>query len=348
MNAENKKGIIWEILKELAAKKRITEIVINGPDNLFVERDGGFIQLNVEISARDITDFVNEVCVLNKKKCDQDNPILDGILPDGARVNIIHPPYAKASPAITIRRYEIMNVRLDENTDLFGLNPGWVHFFKALVAARMNLIVSGGTGAGKTTFINLLLSEIPLSERIVTIEDTLELQVSNPNVVRLEYGRNVQDNSLYLGATDLVKNALRMRPDRIILGEVRGGEFFDLLQAMNTGHEGSMSSIHANTSSDCFARMENLFLMAGFDLPLFAIKKQIADAVDFIIQLGRNKSGQRVITEIREITGMEAGVVLSQTIAEWSEDTLKWKGLVPECMQKLHQLGELPMNFFST
>jgi pilus assembly protein CpaF len=219
-------------------------------------------------------------------------------------------------------------------------------FLKAVIASRLNVVVSGGTGVGKTTFLNLLINEIPTHERVITIEDTLELSINKPNVVRLESGAKALQSKSNLSTRDLVKNTLRMRPDRIIIGETRGGELFDLLQAMNTGHDGSMTSVHASSGSECLSRMETLFLLAGFDIPLSVVRRQMTSAVQFIIQLGRDKEGGRVINEIIEVCGMEGTTMLIQTIASREEGVLQFKGIAPKCMEKLNRIGGLPLNFF--
>ena len=337
---------VWKLLSELEQKKGITEVVINDPKRVFVERQGQFIQLNVQLSKNDIYDFSKEVAHFNKKEFDKFNPVLDGILPDGSRINVIAEPFSQGSPAITIRKYLRSIKSFDDNHEIFGLSTHWIELLKAMVGSRCNIMVSGGTGVGKTTFINLLLKEMSPAERVVTIEDTLELTLNSPNVVRLETFVATK-SSAGLSARDLVKNTLRMRPDRIIVGEVRGGEVFDLLQAMNTGHEGSMSSIHASSPGECISRMENLFLMAGFDVPYQVVRRQIAHGVDFIIQLGRNREGQRVVNNIMEITGMEGSNILSQQIAIREEDQLVTTGVSPKVMEKLHRMGGLPMDYFN-
>ncbi len=337
---------VWKLLSELEQKKGITEVVINDPKRVFVERQGQFIQLNVQLSKNDIYDFSKEVAHFNKKEFDKFNPVLDGILPDGSRINVIAEPFSQGSPAITIRKYLRSIKSFDDNHEVFGLSTHWIDLLKAMVGSRCNIMVSGGTGVGKTTFINLLLKEMSPAERVVTIEDTLELTLNSPNVVRLETFVATK-SSAGLSARDLVKNTLRMRPDRIIVGEVRGGEVFDLLQAMNTGHEGSMSSIHASSPGECISRMENLFLMAGFDVPYQVVRRQIAHGVDFIIQLGRNREGQRVVNNIMEITGMEGSNILSQQIAIREEVQLVTTGVSPKVMEKLHRMGGLPMDYFN-
>jgi pilus assembly protein CpaF len=337
---------VWKLINELGQKKGITEVVINDPKRVFVERQGQFIQLNVQLSKNDLYDFAKEVAAFNKKEFDPKNPILDGSLPDGSRINIISEPYSQGSPAVTIRKYIRSIKSFDDDNQIFGLTPKWVEFFKAMVSSRQNVIVSGGTGVGKTTFINLLLKEMSQADRVITIEDTLELSINSPNVVRLEVFAPSK-NQKGLTARELVKNTLRMRPDRIIVGEVRGGELFDLLQAMNTGHDGSMSSIHANSPGECISRMENLFLMSGFDVPFQVVRKQIAQGVDFIIQLGRNREGGRVVNTIMEITGMEGPNILSQQLAVREEEGLVSTGISPKNMDKLNKMGGLPRDFFS-
>ena len=217
------------------------------------------------------------------------------------------------------------------------------------MSAKLNVVVSGGTGVGKTTFLNLLINEIAKAERVIAIEDTLELSITLPNVVRLESGAKSLQSKSNLSTRDLVKNTLRMRPDRIIIGETRGAELFDLLQAMNTGHEGSMTSVHANSGGECLSRMETLFLLAGFEIPLVVVRKQMSSAINFIVQLGRDTDGKRVITEIIEVCGMEGPTILVQQIASRDEDgILQFKGLAPKSFDKLHRMGGLPFNFFES
>lgn len=343
---DNKANSVWSLIEELNQKRGITEVVINDPKRVFVERQGQFIQLNVQLSKNDLYDFAKEVAHFNKKEFDNHNPILDGTLPDGSRVNIISEPFSQGSPAVTIRKYLRSIKSFDDDNEIFGLNERYVELFKAMVASRCNIIVSGGTGVGKTTFINLLLKEMSPADRVIVIEDTKELSIAYPNVVRLEVFAATKD-LVGLSARDLVKNTLRMRPDRIIVGEVRGGEVFDLLQAMNTGHDGSMSSIHANSPGECISRMENLFLMAGFDVPYQVVRKQISQGVDFIIQLGRNREGQRVVNQVMEITGMEGANILSQQLAVREEGELVGTGISPKNMDRLHRGGGLPMDFFN-
>ncbi|MBL6991047.1 MAG: CpaF family protein [Bacteriovoracaceae bacterium] len=344
--SKDESNTVWKLLKELEVKKGITEVVINNIKNVFVEREGQFIALNVALREEDIYQFVQDIAKFNKKLCSEEFPMLDGNLPDGSRINIILPPLTKECPAITIRKYLKSIVSLEKTPTIFGLNKKWVTFIKALVSAKVNIIVSGGTGAGKTTLLNLLLAEVDSTQRIITIEDTSELVSNAPNTVGLEASKKQLASELDVTMRDLVKNALRMRPDRIVVGEVRGGELFDLLLAMNTGHEGSFSSIHANSPVDCLSRMETLYLLSGNNLPNKVVRGQIQSAVDFIIQLTRTRGGERVITRITELTGMENGMVLTHNVASYSEGKLAETGITPKCMQRLHTDGGLAMNFF--
>ena len=345
IHADNK---VWKLVDDLSQKRGITELVINAHKCVFVERAGRFIQLNISFDKEEVYEFISDVAKLNGKVCDEDNPILDGTLPDGSRFNAIVEPYCEGFPAVTIRKFLSHIKRFDDDLDIFGLGPRWVEFLKAMVSARSNIIISGGTGAGKTTLLNLLLNEVAFTERVVTIEDTLELNFSIPNLVRLEFGGKELLSKSELTARDLVRNTLRMRPDRIIIGEIRGGEFFDLLAAMNTGHEGSMTSIHANSPGESFARMESLYLMAGYHLPNHVVRKQISFAVDFIIQVNRNREGHRVVEQIQEITGMEGDTISSQTIARRDEQTnkLEFTGVTPSRMAKISRHGGIPIDFF--
>lgn len=337
---------IWNLINDLNKKSGITEILINGPKHVFVERGGQFIQLNANLPAADISTFIKEVADMNQKVCNSDCPIMDGTLPDGSRINIINEPFVQGSPAISIRKYLKTISSFDNNPTVFGLTPKWVEFFRAMMASKLNVVVSGGTGVGKTTFLNLLINEIAKAERIITIEDTIELSINLPNVVRLEAGAKSLQSKSNLSTRDLVKNTLRMRPDRIIIGETRGPELFDLLQAMNTGHEGSMTSVHANSGNECLSRMETLFLLAGFEIPLIVVRKQMASAINFIVQLGRDQSGQRVISEIIEVCGMEGPIMLTQQLASREDGVLVFKGIPPKSIEQLHRLGNLPYNFF--
>ena len=337
---------IWNLLNDIAKKGGISEVVINSPKQVFVERGGKFLQINASFSEDDVWNFVKEISEFNQKECSKDNPILDGNLPDGSRINIIMPPFVSNFPAISIRRYLKLSTSFAESPEIFGLDSEWIKLLRAMIKSRMNIVISGGTGVGKTTFMNLMLAEIDKNERVITIEDTLELSLNMPNLVRLEAGGKSRYSKAVLQTRDLVKNTLRMRPDRIIIGETRGPELFDLLQAMNTGHEGSMTSIHSNSPAECLSRMETLFLMAGFDIPIMVVRKQISTAIDFIIQVGRDENGKRVLTEILELNGMEGQTMLSTSIAKRVDGELKFQGITPKRIDELSKVGEINVNFF--
>lgn len=335
---------IYDLIDEITKVAGISELIINKPDNVYVEKNGELIRLDVQFTDIEIESFCKDIAKYNRKDFSSDTPILDGNLPDGSRVNLIHKDYTNATHAVTIRRYSKAIKTFDGAPGIFGLDEQWVRFLKLLVKARFNIVVAGGTGVGKTTFLNLMLQEISSEERVITIEDTRELKFNLPNVVRLEARPPVLDKA-GLSIRDLLKNTLRMRPDRIIVGEVRGGEVFDLLQAMNTGHEGSMTSLHANSPGECLMRLENLYLLSGYDLPMRALRYQISSAVDFILQIKRDREGRRHVAHVTEISGMEGDRILMQDVGVIKNDQLKFSGLVPSKVARLHQVG-LPKDFF--
>lgn len=341
----NPQNSVWELLKDLDKKAGVTEVIINNPQVVYVEHLGDLVKLNLQLNSQDIDTFVKEVAKLNQQDFGPAHPVLDGSLPDGSRINIISKEYALNGPAITIRRY-MKNIRtFDSSPNVFGLDANWIFFLKTLVAAKVNIMVSGGTGVGKTTFLNLLLQEIDQMQRVVTIEDTRELSFTLPNVVRLESRSANFTSGAILKTRDLVKNTLRMRPDRIIIGEVRGEEVFDLLQAMNTGHDGSMASVHASSTGECLNRLENLYLLAGYDVPTRSIRQQVGSALNFIIQLKRDRDGKRVVAQIAELAGFEGERVLMQDVGLYKDGKLQFTGLVPKCMPRLVTAG-LPNDFF--
>src|SRR5690554_244620 len=335
---------IYELLDEIGKAAGISELIINKPDNIFVEKDGELIRLDVQFSEVEIDAFCKDIAKYNRKEFSPQYPILDGNLPDGSRVNIIHKDYTNTTHAVTIRRYSKSIQTFDTAKGIFGLDEQWVRFIKLMIKARMNIVISGGTGVGKTTFLNLMLQEISPAERVITIEDTRELKFNLPNVVRLEARPALLDLP-GLTIRELLKNNLRMRPDRIIVGEVRGGEVFDLLQAMNTGHEGSMTSIHSNSPGECLMRLENLYLLSGYDLPLRALRYQVSTAVDYIIQVRRDRKGRRHVSHVTEVAGMEGDRILMQDVGVMKDDTFKFSGLVPSKVARLYQVG-LPKDFF--
>jgi pilus assembly protein CpaF len=336
---------VWNLLSEIGKKQGITEVIINRCDLIFVEHQGELVKLNAKIDPADLDSFVDDIAELNKKKFGPEFPILDGTLPDGSRINVIAKEYAQGSPAVTIRKYLKSIKTFDGAPGLFGLDPKWVKLLKTLVAAKCNVMVSGGTGVGKTTFLNLLLQEINPLQRVISIEDTRELSFTLPNVVRLEARTGSFTGGAALNMRELVKNTLRMRPDRIVIGEVRGGEVFDLLQAMNTGHDGSMASVHSNTPGECLNRLENLYLLSGYDVPVRAIRQQIGTAIDFVVQLRRTREGNRVVGQITELAGFEGEKILLQDLGMYKEGRLQFTGMVPKRMNKLLESG-LAKDFF--
>lgn len=336
---------VWQFLGELEKKAGITEIIINDPQNIFIEFQGELIKLDYQINPQDIPVFLADVAKQNRRSFDHLNPVLDAVLPDGSRINAISGDYTGNTSAITIRKYLKIISHFDKNPYVFGASPKLVKLLKAMVKGKFNIIVSGGTGVGKTSLLNLLIQEIPKPERVITIEDTKELNFDLPNCVRLECKGQVNSETPHLTLKELIKNTLRMRPDRIIIGEVRGPEVFDMLQAMNTGHDGSLCSVHSNSTSECIKRLETLFLLAGYDVPIRSIRAQLASALDFVIQLKRTREGKRVISKISEVTGIEGEMLLLQDIAEYKNGQLELTRFTPKCYQRLVDSG-LPKDFF--
>ncbi len=332
-------GPVWALLKKLSTKSGLTEIVINGPNDIFVEKGGEFIPIDVKIKQDSINQFIQDVSIYNKRDLDENNPLFNGSLPDGSRINIAAPPIRMEGPAITIRKFLKSIQTFDSRQGIFGLSPDWVNFLRAAVKARLNIVVSGGTGVGKTTFLNLLLQEVEKKQRKVIIEDVREININMPNTIRMESMTLASGKDVTI--RDLVKNSLRMRPDRIVIGEIRGEEVFDLLQAMNTGHDGCFASIHANTPKECLKRLEALYLLSGYDVPYKAITHQIGRSIDLIIQLKRNRNGLRVVSHIAELTDISGDQVLMQDIGKLSDDMsyIVSCGLVPKSIKKLEKHG---------
>ena len=303
-------------LELLMADPAVSDILVNRHDQIYVERHG-----KLELTQVVFTDEKHLLRIIDKivsrigRRIDESSPMVDARLPDGSRVNAVIAPVALDGPMMSIRRFARTPLRMENLIgDLKSLTPGMALVLEALVQAKVNMIISGGTGAGKTTLLNILSSDIPATERVVTIEDAAELQLQQPHVVRMETRPANIEGRGEITQRALVRNALRMRPDRIIIGEVRGAEAVDMLQAMNTGHEGSLTTIHANTPRDSLARLENMVGMAGLNLPHQAARQQIASAITVVVQVLRLTDGKRKITSIQEITGMEGDVVTMQEI----------------------------------
>lgn len=345
-------------LEFLMRDKRVSEIMVNGAKQIFIEKSGKLQLSNVVFdddthAMRVIDRIVSRV----GRRIDESSPMADARLEDGSRVNIIIPPLALDGPIITIRRFPSDPLTLNTLVEKNALSIGMATFLKAVVKVGKNIVISGGTGSGKTTALNALSAFIPSDERIVTIEDAAELQLQQEHLVRLETRpANIEGNG-EIGQRELVKNALRMRPDRIVVGEVRGAEAMDMLQAMNTGHDGSLTTTHANTPRDALARLENLVAMGGFELPIKAVRAQIASAVDYIVQVQRLEDGSRRMTYITEINGMEGEIITLSDIFVFERRGLskdnkivgvyKPTGAMPACMDALKRRGiELDPDFF--
>ncbi|ROR73246.1 CpaF family protein [Bogoriella caseilytica] len=300
-------------LERLLADPSVTEIMVNGPDMIYIEHSGKLTRSAARFASEDhLRRVIERIVSRVGRRIDESSPLVDARLADGSRVNAVVPPLAFNGSSLTIRKFSKDPFQVDDLIHFGTLSPEMAELLRACVQARLNIIVSGGTGSGKTTLLNVLSSFIPEGERIVTIEDAVELQLQQEHVVRLESRPPNVEGKGEIGIRDLVRNSLRMRPDRIVVGEVRGGETLDMLQAMNTGHDGSLSTVHANSPRDAIARLETLVLMAGMDLPLRAIREQIASAVDVVVQLTRLRDGTRRVTAVTEVQGMEGQTVTLQ------------------------------------
>jgi pilus assembly protein CpaF len=293
----------------------ISEIMVNGPDQVYVEKKGRLTISDVTFKdEQHVMHVIEKIVAPLGRRIDESSPMVDARLPNGSRVNVIIPPLALNGPTITIRKFSEKPYTVKDLINFGTITPNIAMFLKACVEARLNIVVSGGTGSGKTTTLNVISSFIPDDERIVTIEDAAEIQLRQEHVVRLETRPPNIEGKGAITIRDLVRNSLRMRPDRIVVGEVRSGEALDMLQAMNTGHDGSLTTGHANTPRDMVARLETMVLMAGMELPVRAIREQIASAVDLIVQQSRLKDGSRRITHITEVIGMEGDIITLQDI----------------------------------
>src|SRR5215218_5203834 len=322
LNRNERDRLIDEVLDEtfglgplemLLKEPTISEIMINGPKNVYVERGGCLEKTQVQFrDDKHLMQIIDRIVSKVGRRVDEVCPMCDARLPDGSRVNAIIPPLALDGPSVTIRRFGSNPLKLEDLLNYKSLTPEMVMLLEGAMKAKLNIIISGGTGSGKTTLLNTLSSFISSEDRIVTIEDAAELQLQQDHVVRLETRPPNIEGKGRITATDLVRNCLRMRPDRIIIGECRGAETLDMLQAMNTGHDGSMTTIHANDTRDAIGRMEMMVGMSGFDLPIWIIRRQIASAVHIIVQACRLSGGVRKIMKISEITGMEGDVLSMQ------------------------------------
>jgi pilus assembly protein CpaF len=316
-------------LELLFPDPEISEIMVNGAKQIFVERNGELLETDVKFENNEhLLRIIDRIVSPLGRRVDSDNPTADARLPDGSRVNIIIPPVAVDGPHITIRKFLQTKITMDDLVSMDELTPYMAKFLEACVVTRLNILVTGNTSSGKTTVLNALSGFIPDKERIVTIEDAVELKLKQRHVVRLETKLANVDGSGAVNVRELVRNALRMRPDRIVVGEVRGGEAMDMLQAMNTGHTGSLTTLHANLPRDAISRLETMAMMAGLDMPLLAIRKQIAAAVNLIVHLARLSDGSRKMTHITELSGMEGDVVTLTDIFKFDQTGVTPRGKI--------------------
>lgn len=367
LNRQERERLIEEVLDQalglgplelLLKDHSINDILINGPKRVYVERQGKLQKTDVEFRDNaQLLQIIDRIVSRVGRRVDETCPMVDARLPDGSRVNAIIPPLALDGPAVSIRRFGVNPLKLEHLLNLRAFTPEMVMLLEGAIKARINVIISGGTGSGKTTLLNVLSSFIGNEERIVTIEDAAELQLQQEHVVRLETRPPNIEGRGEVRATELVRNALRMRPERIIIGECRGPETLDMLQAMNTGHDGSLTTIHANSPRDAVARVETMVMMNGFELPLKAMRQQVASAVDLIIQVCRLQGGPRRVTHVTEVLGMEQDTVVMQDVFQYVQEGIDENGRArghflatgvrPTFMNKLEAAGvRLPANIF--
>ena len=346
-------------LEVMTARDDISEIMVNGPNQIFVEKKGVLYKTDTSFADdNQVLAAIERIVAPLGRRIDESSPMVDARLPDGSRVNAIIPPLSLVGPSITIRKFSKTPLKAGDLVRFGSISPDMVRFLAVCVAVRKNIIISGGTGSGKTTLLNVLSSFLPNRERIVTIEDAAELQLRQEHLVRLESRPPNIEGKGAITIRDLVRNSLRMRPDRIVVGECRGGEALDMLQAMNTGHDGSLTTIHANTPRDALARLETLVLMAGFDLPLRAIREQIASAIHIVVQITRERDGSRKVVNISEITKMEGDIITMQDIftfrqTGWNaenkiEGVFEPTGSIPTFMEEIERAKlDLDVSMFS-
>ena len=347
-------GPIEPLLKDPS----VTEVMVNGPDSIYIERKGRLQKTDVRFrNTEHLMHIIDRIVTAVGRRVDESSPMVDARLADGSRVNVIIPPLSLTGPCVTIRKFSKDVLTVDKMIEFGYFDQRMAEFLEDCVKGRLNIVVSGGTGSGKTTLPNVLSSYVPATERIVTLEDSAELQLKQDHVVTLETRPPNIEGEGEVTMRDLVRNALRMRPDRIIVGECRTGEALDMLQAMNTGHDGSMTTAHANSARDALSRLETMVLMSGMELPLRAIRSQIASAVDIIVQIARLRDGSRKIINIAEVTGMEGDIITLQDLFYFENHGVDQdgritgafltSGLRPLCTEKLAMNGvTLPPDLF--
>lgn len=329
-----------DVLQELVDDPQVTEIMINGPDKIFVERNGRLSESGLHFDSEEkLQNVIQQIVSDCNRAVNEASPIVDARLRNGARVNVVLNPVALNGPIVTIRRFPDKPITMDDLVSFGSITEEVCEWLGRLVQAKYNIFISGGTGSGKTTFLNALSNYIPEEERIITIEDSAELQIKNiRNIVRMETRNANVEGCREITIRDLIKTSLRMRPDRIVVGEVRGGEAFDMMQCLNTGHDGSMSTGHANSSRDMLSRLENMVLM-GIEIPLDAIRKQIASGIDIIVHLGRLRDKTRKVLEIVEVTGYEKGEILLSPLYHFEEEGETAEGKILGTLQKKGELS---------
>jgi pilus assembly protein CpaF len=344
-------------LQPLLEDDTITEIMVNGPKNVYIERKGRLHRVPITFENNDhVMRVIDRIVAPLGRRIDESSPYVDARLPDGSRVNAVIPPISLVGPTLTIRKFSKNPITVDQLIQFGSISNEVVQFLKACVEARLNVLISGGTGSGKTTLLNVMSGFIPDDERIITIENAAELQLRQEHVVTLESRPPNIEGRGEITIRDLVINSLRMRPERIIVGECRGGETLDMLQAMNTGHDGSMTTAHANTPRDALSRVETMCLMAGMDLPVRAIREQVASAVDVICQQERMRDGTRKVTYVSEVSGMEGDIITMTDIFTFEQTgmdagkvvgRLRPTGMRPKFMDKIEEAGiNLPPSIF--
>jgi pilus assembly protein CpaF len=316
-------------IQPLLDDPEVSEVMVNGPHKVYVEKKGQLQKTPVVFESNEhVQRIIDRIVLPLGRRVDPDSPTVDARLPDGSRVNAVIPPVAIDGPAISIRKFSKEKLAIQQLIEFGTLTPAMAEFLRVCVVSRLNIVISGGTGSGKTTFLNVLSGFIPEDERIVTIEDAAELQLQQDHIVRLETKpANIEGKNAVV-VRDLVRNALRMRPDRIVVGECRGGETLDMLQAMNTGHDGSLTTVHANSPRDTLSRLETMVLMAGVELPIKVVRQQISSAIDLIVQLSRLKDGSRKVTSITEVAGMEGDTIILTEIFRFEQTGVTVDGKV--------------------
>jgi pilus assembly protein CpaF len=345
-------------LEELRRDTTVSDILVNGPDQVYVERMGTLQKAGARFrDEAHLMQVIRRIASKVGRRVDESSPMLDARLSDGSRVNVIIPPLALQGPVMSIRQFAVVAITAEQLVDLGSANADMLRFLEAAVRSKLNVVISGGTGSGKTTLLNVLSRWIPDNERVVTIEDAAELQLQREHVVSLETRPPNTESRGEVVQRDLLRNSLRMRPDRIIIGEVRGGETLDMLQAMNTGHEGSMTTIHANSPRDALRRIENMANMAGFNYPVHVIRDQMSSTLDLVVQVARVTGGRRKLTSIVEVQGMEGEVVLTQELFRFHQvgidddgharGEFEACGVIPQFAGRLRAEGvDLPAQLF--